>query len=196
MGKKTGRTGATARDLRSSGGGACLGDVAANAELRMRADTLLTTAWTVFLDRDLQSVTVVDDSGHPVGTLMRRDLADAVLDDGPTLPDAVLEELTSGGDRSAEDRPAAWRRGWRNEQATVEDIMHASVNTLPASASLEAAAAALEEAQLSEVVVVDERGSMLGLVAGEELVPYLPSGPGAGRARPRPGPSGRPSVRR
>jgi CBS-domain-containing membrane protein len=191
MGKKIGRTSATAQDLRSSG---CLGDVAANAELRMRADTLLTTAWTVFLDRDLQSVTVVDDSGHPVGTLMRRDLADAVLDDAPTLPDALLGEPNASGATSTEDRPAAWRGGWRNEQATVEDIMRASVNTLPASASLEAAAAALEEAQLSEVVVVDERGSMLGLVAGEELVPYLPSGPR--RARPRPGLTGRLAVRR
>jgi CBS domain-containing protein len=194
MGKKTGQRAMGADDLRSSGT-RCLGDVVANAELRMRADTRLSTAWAVFLDRDLQSMTVVDEVGRPVGTLLRRDLADAVLDDAPTVPAAMLDELTPPGEAASANGRAAWPRGWRNEEALVEDIMRCSVNTLPASASLQDAAAVFEVAQLSEVVVVDERGHMLGLVAGEDLVPYLPTGPTAGRPRARPLPS-RAAVRR
>jgi CBS-domain-containing membrane protein len=196
MGKKAGRRATGDHDTRRTELGRCLGDVVGNADLRMRADTRLSTAWTVFLDRDLQSITVVDDTGRPVGTLLRRDLADSVLDDAPTVPGALLEELSPPveaiglglGSR------APWPRGWRNEEALVEDIMRGSVNTLPASASLEDAAAVFEVAELSEVVVVDERGQMLGLVAGEDLVPYLPAGPGRARLRPLSAP--RPSVRR
>jgi CBS domain-containing protein len=174
----------------------CLGDVAGNAELRMRADTRLSTAWTSFLDRDLQSITVVDDAGRPVGTLLRRDLADAVLDDAPTVPSAMLDELTPPAESLATNgRAPSWPRGWRSEEALVEDVMRASVNTLPASASLEDAAAVFEVAELSEVVVVDDRGRMVGLVAGEDLVPYLPSGPAAGRAR-RSASGARASLRR
>jgi CBS-domain-containing membrane protein len=191
--KKAGRKSTAGGDARSR----CLGDVATNAELRMRADTRLSTAWTLFLDRELQSMTVVDDSGRPVGTLLRRDLADAVLDDAPTVPGAMLDELgpelgrqlSPPGESLAASGRAGWSRGWRNEEPLVEDVMRASVNTLPASASLEDAAAVFEVAELSEVVVVDDRGRMLGLVAGEDLVPYLPSGPAAaGRARLRPAP--------
>jgi CBS-domain-containing membrane protein len=78
----------------------------------------------------------------------------------------------------------------------VEEIMRVAVNTLPAAASLADAAAVLEVAELSEVVVVDERGQMVGLVAAEDLVPYLPSGPPSGRGRLRQGSGGRAAARR
>jgi CBS-domain-containing membrane protein len=156
----------------------------------------LSAAWALFLDRDLQSMTVVDDSGRPVGTLMRRDLADAVLDGAPTVPTAKLEDLTPLDEASMRNQSADWRPGGHHEEAMVEDIMRGSVNTLPAWASLKDAAAVLEAAQLSEVVVVDEQGRMLGLVASEELVPYLPPAPDAGRARPRPRPAPRSPARR
>jgi CBS domain-containing protein len=196
MGKKMGQKDASAHDLASSGGSRSLGDVATNADLRMRIDTRLSTAWAVFLDRDLQSVTVVDDAGRPVGTVLRRDLADAVLDDAPTVPGAMLDDLTPPTEAAAPNGRGPWSGGWRNEEAMVEDIMRGSVNTLPSSASLEDAAAVFEVAELSEVVVVDERGYMVGLVAGEDLVPYLPSGRGAGRSRARPGLPSRAAARR
>jgi len=196
MGNRTGRTDVATDGLRGGVGGGCLGNVAANAEHRLRADTHLSAAWAIFLDRDLQSMTVVDDPGRPVGTLMRRDLADAVLDGAPTVPTATLEDLMPPGEPAILSEGAGWRAGWREGEATVEDIMRGSVNTLPASASLEDAAAVLEAAQLSEVVVVDEQGCMLGIVAGEELVPYLPFDPGAGRARLRPRLAPRSTARR
>jgi CBS domain-containing protein len=136
----------------------------------MRADTRLSNAWTIFIERDLQSITVVDELERPMGTLMRRDLADAVLDDAPTVPGVLLEELGGATDR-ADGRRA---QGWRNQEGAVEEVMRVSVNTLPASASLEDAASVFEVASLSEVVVVDDGGRMLGLVSAEDLVPYLP----------------------
>lgn len=196
MGNRTGRMDVATQDLRGGAGRGCLGNVAANADHRLRADTHLSAAWAVFLDGDLQSMTVVDDSGRPVGTLMRRDLADAVLDGAPTVPTATLEDLTPPGEAALRNDGSGWRAAWAHDDATVEDIMRGSVNTLPAYASLEDAAAVLEAAQLSEVVVVDEQGRMLGLVAGDELVPYLPSGPAAGRARARPRVAARSTVRR
>jgi CBS domain-containing protein len=187
MGKKAGRRATGEFDTRRIQRGRCLGEVVGNADLRMRVDTRLSTAWSVFLDRDLQSITVVDDSGRPVGTLLRRDLAESVLDDAPTVPGALLEELTPPREAVGLGlgRRAAWPQGWRNDEPLVEEIMRASVNTLPASASVEDAAAVFEVAELSEVVVVDDRGQMLGLVAGEDLVPYLPAGPASSRARLR-----------
>jgi CBS-domain-containing membrane protein len=180
MGKKTGSRAMGIEDL--DGAPRRLGEVAGNGDLRMRTDTRLATAWTVFLDRELQWITVVDDGGRPVGTLLRRDLADAVLDEAPTVPTALLDDLTPPPEVTLPGR-APWPRGWRNEEAMVEDIMRGTVNTLPASASLQDAAAVFEVAELSEVVVVDDRGRMLGLVAGEDLVPYLPPGRGPGKRR-------------
>jgi CBS domain-containing protein len=200
MGKKAERRRATHTDAGERDHQPCLGDVAGNAELRMRADTRLSTAWAVFIDRDLPSVTVVDDAGHPVGTLLRRELAEAVLDDAPTVPGVVLEDLTPPAETARQSaagaRTESWTRGWRNEEAIVEEIMRAAVNTLPAAASLADAAAVLEVAELSEVIVVDERGLMVGLVAAEDLVPYLPPGPPGGRGRPRQGSGGRAAARR
>src|SRR3954471_18204563 len=135
MGKKAGRRATGEHDTRKGAGqpGRCLGEVAGNADLRMRADTRLSTAWAVFLDRDLQTITVVDENGRPVGTLLRRDLADSVLDDAPTIPGALLEELTPPVEAIGLGLGArgAWPRGWRNDEALVEDVMRASVNTLP-----------------------------------------------------------------
>jgi CBS-domain-containing membrane protein len=193
MAKRDGNKGATASSARKrSERGRCLGDVAGNADLKMRADTRLSTAWTIFLDRDLQSITVIDELERPMGTLLRRDLADAVLDDAPTVPGVLLEELGGASDR-ADTRRA---QGWRNEEAAVEEVMRASVNTLPASASLEDAASVFEVASLSEVVVVDDAGRMIGLVAAEDLVPFLPSAPLAARSRWRPGPPAERSAHR
>jgi CBS domain-containing protein len=186
MGKRASRRATAEHDLDRAGGRRRLGEVASKADLRLRADTRLSSAWTLFIDRELQSLTVVDEGGRPVGTLHRRDLADAVLDDTPTMPGALLDDLTPPSESDRAAVRAGWPRGWRNDEPLVEDIMRATVNTLPASATLEDAAAVFEVAELSEVVVVDERGQMLGLVAGEDLVPYLPGGAAAGRARLRP----------
>jgi CBS domain-containing protein len=150
-----------------------LGDLASNADLRMRAGTRLTSAWAVFLDRGLQSVTVVDEAGRPVGTLLRRDVADAVLDDAPTVPGVLLDEMTPPAEARIVGERLAWPRYFRQHDALVDDIMRGTVNTLPSSASIEDAAAVFEVAELSEVVVVDDRGSMIGLVAADDLIPYL-----------------------
>jgi CBS-domain-containing membrane protein len=168
-----------------------LGDVAGNADLRMAAETKLSIAWTIFLDRDLQSITIVDELGRPMGTLLRRDLADAVLDDAPTVPGILLEELGSSTDSVGGRRSSRWR----NEEAAVEEVMRASVNTLPSTASLEDAASVFEVASLSEVVVVDDAGRMVGVVAAEDLIPFLPAATPP-RPRWRPGASSERSVHR
>ena len=140
----------------------CLGDLVQNLHPRVQGDTRLTTAWNVFLDHALQSVTVVDLADRPIGILWRADLAEAVLDDAPTMPGLLLGPL--GRDRGER---------WRGPASVVQDIMKPLASTLPASATLEDAAAALEAAEVSEMVVVDEAGRMLGVVEADDLVPYL-----------------------
>jgi CBS domain-containing protein len=194
MGKVSGRKATADREVGAPARTRCLADLTTNADLHIRADTRLSTAWTMFLDRDLYSLTVVDDAGKPVGTLVRRDLADAVLDDAPTVPGSLLEELMPSSERLQVAARTWWPREWRSDEALVEDIMRTTVNTLPASATLADAAAVFEVAELSEVVVVNEEGLMLGLVAADDLVPYLPDDRRANRARP--GASGRAPARR
>jgi CBS-domain-containing membrane protein len=103
--------------------------------------------WTLFVDRGLSWVPVVDETGHPIGTLLRGDLAAAFPDE--RMPGGRLE-----------DHPI------------VEDLMRDDVRVVHVSAPLTEARALLESGALTELVVVDHRGVMLGTVSREVLARF------------------------
>jgi predicted transcriptional regulator len=122
-----------------------LTELVARPPFEVRGDMRARVIWTLFRERGLTWVPVVDESGHPIGTLLRADLA-AAFGGG-------AEVALPGGDRP-----------------TVEDVMRNDVSVVGVNASVDEARALLEAGQLTDLVVVDRRGIMLGTVSRETLV--------------------------
>jgi CBS domain-containing protein len=164
-----------------------LGDVMVAPEPRIPLAMSIRVAWAFFLERGLTSLPVLDEDGHPVGTLFRTDLATAVFEDEPTRRGE--EDVTPAEVRTAttpsDSLTAVARDDDDGRYATVASVMRPIVTSLPATASLEEAALVLQATAAPEIIVVDELGTMLGAVSADELADHLPEGPRPRRDRPR-----------
>jgi CBS-domain-containing membrane protein len=126
----------------------CLGHLVAPLAFEVRGDMRARVIWRLFLERGLGWVPVVDETGHPIGTLLRDDLA------------TVFRGVPRPGDEA----------GWEEDEAPlVEEVMRAEVAILRADAGLAEACALLDASPLPAVVVVDHRGTMLGTVSRATL---------------------------
>ena len=147
----------------------------------IRTDTRIGVTWAIFIERALAMAPVVDGRGRPVGTLWRGDLAAAMLDDEPTQPGASA--IANGAD----EQSWLFRRSPPVSELTlVADIMRQSVFTIPITATVEEAQARLAATGSAELVVVDGRGAMVGLVDARSLLAAseLPPPTLSQRARP------------
>jgi CBS-domain-containing membrane protein len=126
-----------------------LAEMVAALPFEVRGDMRARVIWTLFCERGMAWVPVVDETGRPIGTLQHGDLASAFCPEGaPT------------GEARDEDEPLI-----------VADLMRRELRVLQASAPLAEARQLLAATSLPAVVVVDHRGVMLGTVARERLTP-------------------------
>lgn len=127
-----------------------LAEIVAPQPFEVRGDMRARVIWTLFRERGMSWAPVVDETGRPIGMLLRGDLA-----------------LAFGH----ADRYGPTWTGDEDEPLIVQDLMRREIGVLRASAPLAEARALLAASLLPEVVVVDHRGIMLGTVSRETLAP-------------------------
>lgn len=103
---------------------------------RCRPHDTTAAAARVMWDRDCGSVPVVDEAGMPVGMITDRDIC-----------------------------MAAYTRGARLEEMTVDTVMSADVRTCRPRDAIAAAERLMARAQVRRLPVVDEHGRLVGIVA-------------------------------
>jgi CBS-domain-containing membrane protein len=127
-----------------------LAEIVAPPPFEVRGDMRARVIWALFRERGMAWVPVVDETGHPIGTLLRSELALAFCPEGRPLPAEARDE---------------------DEPLIVADLMRSEVRVLRASAPVAEALALLTATSLPAVVVVDHRGIMLGTVSRDTLTP-------------------------
>ena len=103
-------------------------------------DATLRQAAQLMKQNDCGQIPVVGQDRQPLGVITDRDIA--------------VRAVAEGGD------PAS---------ATVGDYMTSPVTTVPASCSLDDVARVMEQGQIRRVVVVDDQGSVAGIVAQADI---------------------------
>jgi CBS domain-containing protein len=103
-------------------------------------DTSLQQVARMMMDNDCGQIPVVDDAGKPVGVITDRDIA---------------VRAVAGGEDPA--------------RATAGDYMSSPVMTIKPDASLADCAQLMEEKQIRRVVVVDDAGSIHGIVSQADV---------------------------
>jgi CBS domain-containing protein len=127
-----------------------LSEIVAPPPFEVRGDMRARVIWTLFRERGMAWVPVVDETGHPIGTLLRSELATAFCPDGGLAPGEARDE---------------------EEPLIVADLMRREVRMVCASAPVAEARALLAATSLPALVVVDHRGVMLGTVSHDTLAP-------------------------
>jgi CBS domain-containing protein len=131
----------------------------------IRADALLEEAIAFLVDTGYSAAPVIDDAGRPVGVLSRSDVI-SYDRERLALPEAVPAYFESG-DTDAEPHPTTGR-GVR-----VEHLMTPAVFVVPADATVGEAAARLVALNVHRLFVVDEGGTLIGVVSVLDVLRHL-----------------------
>lgn len=125
-----------------------------------REDATWSEVEEALLDDDNRALTVVDERGHPEGTLSTSNLL------GPALEDQAEVGMPSGVDfpAHAEATPAT---------LTASDLMTRSWEALPSSATIALATAVFAMSDVSELPVIDEEGKVEGVVAARDVLRWF-----------------------
>ncbi|MFN6339537.1 MAG: CBS domain-containing protein [Cyanobacteriota bacterium] len=134
----------------------------------VRPDTPLQDAVTLLSTHHISGLPVVDANGALVGELSERDLMvrESGFDAGPYVLflDAVIYLRN----------PMEWNRQVHQVLgSTVGDVMNAQAHTCLASTSLPEAARLLNDRRVQRLFVVDEGGTMVGVLTRGDVVRAL-----------------------
>lgn len=122
----------------------------------------------LLIDEDIGAAPVVDEAGRLLGLVSRADL---VTDDydWADLRDDCISDL--GASEPTEQDSLFLLELLRSR--TVADVMTPNAVTLPSTASIAEAAAALATHHSPEAVVIDDRGGIAGVVSKSDIVRWI-----------------------
>lgn len=140
--------------------------------LCVRQDVSIEDVTRLLLERGLSGVPVVDERGKPLGVVSKTDLLRWRQEDGgtadATLPLRVHDDA-GGGEyelgRGFHEEPLA--------RATVAEIMMPLAFTLSEHASISRAAALLACERVHRVAILDDSGTVVGLLSSLDLARWL-----------------------
>jgi CBS domain-containing protein len=152
---------------RPAGLGKLVADVMTPNPQSIRADALLEEAVAFLVDTGYSAAPVIDDAGRPVGVISRSDI---VVHDHQRLGPAAVPAYFESGDLEAEPRTATGRA------VRVEELMTPAVFVVAPDTTLDEAAAWLVALNVHRLFVVDEGGTLIGVVSVLDLLRHLLSG--------------------
>jgi CBS domain-containing protein len=126
--------------------------------LCVRDDMSLEAVRALFLERGLSGAPVVNAEGAPVGVVTKTDLVRAL---GELEPEEAGETLPYGFHME------------RLPRAIVVEVMTPFVHTLPMRSSVAEAAAFMARHELHHVIVVDPKGTVVGVLTTLDLARWL-----------------------
>jgi CBS domain-containing protein len=138
----------------------------------VKGTTLLKQAAVELLDMGVSGLPVTDDDGRPVGILSLRDLLQAVRPGTPghaaDAPTVFYASLDAGQLRQL--LPAFEHH---ELEGHVGEQMSSHVFTCTETESIREAARAMVGRGIHRLLVVDERGRLVGLVSSMDIVTYV-----------------------
>ncbi len=137
----------------------------------VRPDAPIHEAARLMVNHGVSGLPVLDEGGRLVGILSEGDL---ILRQKPRTQLAWWQVFFSDGERLAREYQKA-------TGLTVAEVMTRSVISLPPDASIESAAALLDEHKIRRVPVV-AAGKLAGIISRGDLIKALAGGPAGGRA--------------
>lgn len=137
----------------------------------VRPDAPIHEAARLMVNHGVSGLPVLDESGRLIGILSEGDL---ILRQKPRTQLAWWQVFFSDGERLAREYQKA-------TGLTVAEVMTRSVISIPPDASIESAAALLDERKIRRVPVV-AAGKLAGIISRGDLIKALADGPADGRA--------------
>jgi len=134
----------------------------------IRADALLEEAVAFLVDTGYSAAPVIDDAGRPVGVISRSDIV--VHDHERLASSAGVPAYFESGDLDAGPRPAT------GTAVRVEQLMTPAVFVVTPDMTLQEAAARLVALNVHRLFVVDEGGTLIGVVSVLDVLRNLLAG--------------------
>jgi CBS domain-containing protein len=131
----------------------------------IRADALLEEAVAFLVDTGYSAAPVIDDAGRPIGVISRSDIV--VHDHEQLMLPASVPTYFESGDLDAEPRAVTGR------SVRVEQLMTPAVFVVTPDATVQEAAAQLVALNVHRLFVVDEGGTLIGVVSVLDLLRHL-----------------------
>jgi len=132
----------------------------------IRADAPLEEAIAFLVDSGFSAAPVIDEAGRPVGVISRTDV---VVYDRERL---ILPRAAPFYFESADEIAEAVRE--EQAAACVADVMTPAVFAVPPQAPLDEAAEQMADLNVHRLFVVDEDGTLVGVVSALDLLRQLP----------------------
>lgn len=146
-----------------------VGSIMTTDVVTFRREDRVPDAVRVLVERGIDGAPVVDDDGRPVGMLSASDvMMQNTQIHLPTIVAlfGVTVELPGSAARFEHDVTRALA-------STVGELMHDQALSIGPDATVNEAATALHEADVSRLPVVDDAGRIIGIVARGDILRYL-----------------------
>jgi CBS domain-containing protein len=149
-------------------GAACAADLMTPNPLSLREDATLKEAIAFLVDRGISGAPVIDEAGRPVGVLTQTDIlihdreevtrdASTQAEYGAPLPSSWWDEMQLGGSGTT----------------PVSDLMTPAVFCVNRDTPVAGVVEQLRELNVHRLFVVDEQGSLVGVITAMDIVRHL-----------------------